>query len=433
MAMELLYPDLTRLLAGNNPSPTADDVQPFQLPQNRRFNRKSGYGGQSQEMIAANPVTPASTGAATATATPTASPANQPSDATDASALSASLPSRITAPDYDFNERNRLSQDVAKQQAPLNNDPALKPRWYDRLIGAAVGGVFGAAGRPGEGAILGGDFVNRRLDRAEQDREQRLTAAQTALSDFDKAAALKHQSFGEQAEAGRLNLGISTEERARDDYVRKVKRDEQIAEKENRDTPQNRTKLADEVGLKGRDRSVYILTGKVPDENAAARIDIARKRLGLEAERVDLAKQNAASKHQRAAMTFRDKAAVDRYSNTFYAKKRADAQKAKKDWLTLNPDSDANSEEAQAAFKGIENQYAQDARQFEQQKKGYYTALAGGKPVEIDENGEIVGQQHSAPVSKSATKDQVRAYAKKKGVSYQQAEAGFRSQGYQIQ
>lgn len=262
MAIELKFPELTRFLAGDNPAPVPEQVPVFQLPQNRRFNRKTGYAPQSQEMLAANPVTPASTGASAATAPPT--PESTGVDATvDASSLSRPKPATISAPTIDFAKREQLAGDVAKYQAPLDrNDPKLKPSIWDRIIGMAVGGAMGAAGRPGEGAELGGRFTTRKMDRAEQDRTQNLNAAQSRLGEFDKEAALRHQTFGEQAEAGRLNVATAAEERGRDEYRRKVKRDEAEAKRKELEAQNTGVGRA----FVGRDGKFYQLTksgGKV--------------------------------------------------------------------------------------------------------------------------------------------------------------------------
>jgi hypothetical protein len=91
--------------------------------------------------------------------------------------------------------------------------------------------------------------------------------------------------------------------------------------------------------------------------------------------------KSAANQH-----TFKDQAAVDKYSNDWYAKQRKAVLEEKSKVRGLKPDAGDDDAGLQQEYGRIENEYKQRAADFESQKKNWYSQLQSGKPVTVSEN-----------------------------------------------
>lgn len=119
-----------------------------------------------------------------------ASPANQGGD--DPSQSAAPMPAvapasaaPVTAPTYTPPDRTNLQSWEQRQQTDSQvtnrNDPAVKPKWWERLVGGLGAGMMAAGGQPGA-EQAGQAVVNRRYNAAEQQRQGRLAADKSGIT-----------------------------------------------------------------------------------------------------------------------------------------------------------------------------------------------------------------------------------------------------------
>ena len=105
--------------------------------------------------------------------------------------------------------------------------------------------------------------------------------------------------------------------------------------------------------------------------------------------------------------TFKDTAAVDAYSDKWYQNQRRQVELDKyRAWeMAGKPEGDdaVNNPGLQAKYAAIDDQYNKDANAFENRKKGYYAGVAQGRPVSVDENGDVM-ENGSQPQSAQPTK-----------------------------
>lgn len=157
----------------------------------------SGLTRDLQNTVTSTPAAPA--------ATP-APPPVQPPIATT---------SPVTAPSYTPPDRGELQNwersKVQDSQALDRSNPAVKPKWWERLVGGLGAGMMAAGGQPG--AVAAGESVtNRRYNQAEAQRQGRLTADQAGidaenanLRGSDQDFERQNQSFNSQTLADQRN------------------------------------------------------------------------------------------------------------------------------------------------------------------------------------------------------------------------------------
>jgi hypothetical protein len=112
--------------------------------------------------------------------------------------------------------------------------------------------------------------------------------------------------------------------------------------------------------------------------------------------------------------TFKDKASIDKYSQKWYADHRKEASLDKERELKLGG-GDTDDAGVQAKFKEIEEQYAQQAKDFEAQKKDWYgsvgkaPAAAPAAPAAVSPSGNQPAAVQPPPPNQqgSATKSDV--------------------------
>ncbi|HLW52938.1 MAG TPA: hypothetical protein VKW06_08845 [Candidatus Angelobacter sp.] len=107
---------------------------------------------------------------------------------------------------------------------------------------------------------------------------------------------------------------------------------------------------------------------------------------------------------KKAAQTFKDSAAVDKYSDQWYRQRESQLHSTERaikkkygDPGDLDRDDKARIQgELDAAYNG----YRSDTEAFEGRKKGYYSAVGAGKSVSIDEQGQILQDPNTVRVQK---------------------------------
>lgn len=189
------------------------------------------------------------------------------------------------------------------------DDPRYKPSWARRLLGSLAAGAMAYGHQPG--ALQAGEAaINAPYNRAEGARESQLSAYndeyQKSMGDFNNRLAMSREER-ERANEGSLaterNAKAAKYENAIDPNSieqdqsgqwmgttyggKKVQTSQPKWFKGNQSddkTPDGRTKLADQQGLKGDTRTRYILTGKMDKENTESpfqqvEAQIARMRL----------------------------------------------------------------------------------------------------------------------------------------------------------
>lgn len=163
---------------------------------------------------AANPaVTPMPTSAPAAPVTPKplyaqpTTPGYQPPSTVPVGVPPPQMPTPPAPPSIDLAKRASLASTLNKDQQPTDpNDPSVKARWYDRVLGGLVG--FGQGFQHNRNAVEeGGAVTNRRYNTAEGLRANRVQADEGALGQFDKSTEdqnrdyeNKNQQFGHEME-----------------------------------------------------------------------------------------------------------------------------------------------------------------------------------------------------------------------------------------
>lgn len=167
-----------------------------------------------------------------------------------------------------------------------------------------------------------------------------------------------------------------------------------------------RTIEADNQHLTGEKRELYIANGKLPDPGvhvhvpsaASEELEMWKNAFKTEhgrdpnsAEIMEYKRGGAGSKGNQK--TFKDTAAIDKYSNDWYNKQRKEVLDEKNKVKSLNPDAAGDDTQLQAEYKRIEGEYNQRVNNFENQKKQWYDQLKGGKPVTVNDEGEVPAQE----------------------------------------
>jgi hypothetical protein len=166
-----------------------------------------------------------------------------------------------------------------------------------------------------------------------------------------------------------------------------------------------RTKIADKLQLAGDDRKLYLANGKLPDDpTLARRLAMEEKRLGMEQQRLDIEKTRAAGKG--LAATFKDQAAIDKYSDQWYQKQRDQVRKDKTEAFK-NAGGGKVDDALRAEYKTIEDGYNQRTTEFENRKQQWSSQVKSGKPVSVKEpeGGGIPDVQSDTGIAVPASTD----------------------------
>jgi hypothetical protein len=158
-----------------------------------------------------------------------------------------------------------------------------------------------------------------------------------------------------------------------------------------------REKEADRMGLTGDKRTSYIANGKIAEPGTHIHVPSAAS------EELEMWKTAFKTEHGRdpnsgeileykrgggakaSQHTFKDTAAIDKYSNDWYQKQRKSVLEEKAKVKSLNPEAADDDKQLQQEYARIENEYKQRTNDFETQKKNWYAQVQGGNPVKIDE------------------------------------------------
>jgi hypothetical protein len=177
---------------------------------------------------------------------------------------------------------------------------------------------------------------------------------------------------------------------------------------------------ADRIGLKGEDRKYYVLNGKLKEPGNTTHVHVPsaeleryqewkaafRKEYGRDPNAEEIREQKFDPNAHKGTEhpTFRDKEAVDKYSDSWYQKERKAVDDEKRKVRLNNPN--AKDADLQQEYKSIEAQYATRAANFENEKRKWYQDV-GQKPAQKLQPAE----QHAAPTSvvTPTTKQTVKA------------------------
>lgn len=162
------------------------------------------------------------------------------------------------------------------------------------------------------------------------------------------------------------------------------------------DVQRQREKEADRLGLQGDKRTSYIANGKVAEPGTHIHVPSAaseelhdwKEAFKTEHGREPNSEEISAFKHGKSSgsqKTFKDTAAIDKYSNDWYQKQRKVVLDEKAKVHSLNPDAAGDDKQLQQEYARIEQEYKQRSDDFENQKKNWYTQVQGGKPVNVSE------------------------------------------------
>lgn len=310
-------------------------------------------------------------------------------------------PTLSTRPISSAQARANTDQErTARDQAALDEARA-KPagvvqfQHHHRILGPLVRGleIAGTVVAPHVMAQIPGTTLNRaaNLNRMGANVKEDLA---TEKESGDIANKQEVDAIRRQAEEDRKTNQQNTEaERERHNQeIESIRRE--LNEAKNPEALEQakikaRTNTADQVGLKGAERQRYILYGdkSAMDDYRSAQLGLAEERIGLMQDRLNLAqdKENREAGKQAAGQhTFKDSAAVDKYSDQWYEKERKDVLAEKAKVAQTRPD--ASEVDLQPEYKRIEDEYAKRAQQFEGQKKQWYGEISSGRPVTVNES-----------------------------------------------
>ena len=172
-----------------------------------------------------------------------------------------------------------------------------------------------------------------------------------------------------------------------------------------------RRKEATRLNLKGRDLELYLANGKLPDPGMHIHVPSAEKEhyddvraafvkqyghAPQSAEDFDIFNRMRTGERGGAGNqhTFKDSAAIDKYSNDWYARQRKAVLDEKNKAKSLSPDADDAALEKE--YGRIEGDYRDRASDFENQKKRWYSQVNGGHPVTVQENENGVPQANAS-------------------------------------
>jgi hypothetical protein len=282
---------------------------------------------------------------------------------------------------------------------PATGKPKYRMGFGQRLLGTFANAATGFA-KPGSAPVVdvGPGALNNNFYRDEAMREgkvanldQQITNQQkldeSNRKQFDSATKQAYETQvgnARQETAAAQRDSAAARQTAADAQQQKADTDQKL--KENKINPiDTRIGEADKMGLKGTDRKFFLANGKLPEpkeksDRQPSELETWSAAFKRQYGRDPNADEIALRHHVGGTGSFKDAAAVDKYSDTYYRQERAKVETQKKNWAALN--KDASEEEQQAAYKAIEDEYKNRSDEFEERKKGYYDQVGnkGGTP-----------------------------------------------------
>lgn len=285
-----------------------------------------------------------------------------------------------------------LIQRRATAAQPIDaKDPKYRMGTGMRVLQTAGNLLSGFGGSHREPTYVGSGATNHQFDVDSSRQAKTVGNLDTEIGQTEKSEGDTRKMYEDamkQAYESQLN-----ESRAKTAEARGVAAEAQRTKAETDEAFKNskvnpidqRIKDADRMGLKGEDRKFYLANGKLKEgpgvsiingRDEAKTVTVGDKvmQFNPRTQRYDI-EVGPAKSPKSGTPTFKDKAAVDKYSQAEYSKQRAAVDREKSRAKSLNPDD--GPEELQARYKDIEDKYQQWAQGFENEKKGYYDKLSG--------------------------------------------------------
>lgn len=332
-------------------------------------------------------------------------------------AMLASSTRMPPAPPQDDSLSSLMQQREQAGQPLDRTNPRYRMSWKQRLLGTLANFGSGMAGK-GPVEYVGPGAMNRSYYNDAADQQARTKNLDVAVANREKLneenlkgfdSAVK-QAYESRIADERANTAAARQKTA-DAQQQNADIRQQLADQRNRDitwdagkkrfmlggkiyvpkTIEEGASLEAANGVQGYYTKLWGQQRKNQPININNRSFSARDKLRLDAKAKELGKSiddltddeiNDALYPKRGGSggspTFKDKAAVDKYSDQWYRQERARVEQQKTLWRRVNPDSKPDDDDFKAAMDSIENQYQQRAADFEERKKGYY-AQVGSK------------------------------------------------------
>ena len=355
--------------------------------------------------------------------------------------------SRETAPPApsSTNTLGPLVQRRAAAATPIDpSDPQYKMPLWQRIVGSLTNAANGF-GRTGAAPIyVGPGATNQRFARDKSIQQQNVANLDTQIGQQEKLddsnrkleEAMNKSAYEQRIADARNATSEAQQQRAETDEKYKADKanwEQQLADAKSAGidvdpktgkfmkngsvyVPKNveeGASLEAAFGVKngqysklwGQERKNQPITVNTGQKDEAKTVTVGNevRQFNPKTGRYDIVVGPAKQSGRGSSATFKDRAAVDKYSNSWYTKRQNDynAQRNK-----IN-NSKIDDKEKQAQIADLDALDKQQKSEFEDRKKGYYDALSGGKPVSVDENGEMVqgdSQPQSAPAPTSGSR-----------------------------
>jgi hypothetical protein len=298
---------------------------------------------------------------------------------------------------------------------------------------------------------IGNELLNRSFNRAEYRRLQGLKGAKEGLEAFDQGERLRGR---QQDDAMRLQefvlrrSNLERQNRLTDAQIADYESKRRDREADNARDPgaklraelNLRKQIADELGLRGDDRTYYIVNNRLREPNPEAAARLAEARENREQRRVD-ADERATNN---AFMRYQTQLGV------YNARKAALDEKARRAWDALQGDFEgeyygdskhtavAFNRDSDEAKKAVLSKYEGRKQKLQSDLDAQYRDL-GAPPQEppILTRRTSSGTQTSRQISpktdrKAASRAEIEAFARAKGMSVGEVERQLKANGYDI-
>jgi hypothetical protein len=404
--------------------------------------------------------------------TPTGSPSPTPAP--------APAPVQATAPDQSVpNVPKYVAPDMARRQAleAAVNRPApmradYKPSVLDRIFGGLTG--FGAGLQHNPNAVeIGSDITNKKFGRATADWDTQHAQASEQLGQLDRDTRLGQQDWenqmqvfqGEMTRAREGREQKSADALAAERTAKAGKYDYQSMSPEDRAVHLPDLEKQTGITLSDDERKAFIFNGQLPKEAKPEKEDLNPEHVILgnikdPVKRAQKAQDLYNQAHRepkgdnpdkplsQSTIRMINEKKTKGLSETedWYQKEYANSVKPLYDAIASSkpiPGMDLNASRAarQKAASDADEQLKGELNKRKQSVQDSYEndIQAQGKGAQhVEFNGKPQQQTtaKAAPADASrqkiATKDDVQAYASRKGIPYDKAEAAFRGSGYDV-
>lgn len=265
------------------------------------------------------------------------------------------------------------------------------------LLGATgdtLRGAFGDRNAPG---YYGKGAVNGQYGRDEQQRQRDVTADESRIKSFEDENTRASDTFKNQQSSWKDAFDVAHQ--GKEDAIRQQNADEKS--RHDQETEDLKSQLQDakdpaqklkaesdargaigkQLGLTGEALQRYSLYGDKSsmDEVNAGKAKNAEDRIGLQNDRNKMEQDKIDAAKAKNATTFKDSAAIDKYSDQWYLKQRDQVRKDKAEALKNAGGKDVPQDE----YTSIEAAYKQRTQEFENRKQQWYGQVNSGKPVTV--------------------------------------------------